>query len=122
MIRLSNIFWLTVLVSSTVVADDNEPVDFSRQILPVLSSKCFVCHGPDTQDDSLVRLDTFVNATKAFDGHQAIDPKNPSNSEILKRIHSDDDPMPPADAPWVAATRRGQHTSLQCPEATRTTC
>ncbi|MEX2216732.1 MAG: PSD1 and planctomycete cytochrome C domain-containing protein [Phycisphaeraceae bacterium] len=76
-----------------------QPLDFSRDVLPILSDKCFVCHGPDTQKKDLLRLDSFEAATRLLDGDtRAIDPKDPAKSEILVRIHSKDDPMPPKKA------------------------
>ena len=77
---------------------DAAPVDFSREILPLLSEKCFVCHGPDGQDKDVLRLDSFAAATQDLGGYRAIDPDAPEESEILTRISSDDDPMPPEDA------------------------
>lgn len=77
-------------------ADDR--VNFSRQILPILSDKCFVCHGPDTNPDTDLRLDSAKAAYQDLGGYRAVDPKNPGESELLKRIHSEDDPMPPNDA------------------------
>ena len=74
------------------------PVDFAREILPVLSDKCFVCHGPDGEGTDRLRLDSFAAATRDLGGYRAIDPDAPGESEILVRIHSADDPMPPADA------------------------
>ena len=50
-------------------------VDFSREILPILSNKCFVCHGPDTKKKDLVRLDSFAGATRDLGGYAAINPK-----------------------------------------------
>jgi len=73
-------------------------VDFSRDILPVLSNKCFVCHGPDGEESEVLRLDSFVAATRDLGGHRAIDTGALEKSEILVRIHSDSEPMPPADA------------------------
>ncbi len=73
-------------------------VDFSRQVLPILSNKCFVCHGPDTRDADMLRLDSFAAATSDRGGYKAIDPVQPANSRVLQRIQSADDPMPPADA------------------------
>ena len=76
-----------------------ESVDFSREILPILSNNCFVCHGPDIHDDTELRLDSFAAATTDLGGgHRAIDPQNLAASEILARIDSIDDPMPPAGA------------------------
>jgi hypothetical protein len=75
-----------------------EPVDFAREILPVLSNKCFVCHGPDTKKKNELRLDSSAAATADRGGYKAIDPDHPENSEVLVRIHDQDDPMPPEDA------------------------
>ena len=74
------------------------PVDFAREILPILSNKCFVCHGPDVKDEDQLRLDSFVAATGDRGGYRAIDPEAPEKSEILVRLHSADDPMPPEEA------------------------
>jgi hypothetical protein len=74
------------------------PVDFSREILPVLSDKCFVCHGPDTHDQDQLRLDTFQAATRDRGGYRAIDPDDPEQSEMLARLCDTDAPMPPEDA------------------------
>jgi hypothetical protein len=73
-------------------------IDFSREILPILSDKCFVCHGPDTEDPDMLRLDSFDSATVDRGGYRAIDVSNPDESEFLARILSDEDPMPPDDA------------------------
>ena len=89
---------LLLMVSSSLHADSQQRVDFAREILPILSDKCFVCHGPDTQDDSDLRLDSFESATTDRGGYQAVNPDEPAASEMLKRIFSEDDPMPPADA------------------------
>jgi cytochrome c553 len=76
----------------------NDSVDFAKQILPILSNKCFVCHGPDAKDKDLLRLDSLAGATRDLGGHQAINPQAPLKSELLARINSADDPMPPAEA------------------------
>lgn len=75
-----------------------EAVDFAREVLPVLSDKCFVCHGPDGENKDVLRLDTLALATRDLGGYRAIDPQSPEDSELLARIHSADQPMPPKDA------------------------
>ncbi|GAB5401915.1 MAG: DUF1553 domain-containing protein [Aureliella sp.] len=77
---------------------DEKPVDFAREILPVLSDKCFVCHGPDTREEGLVRLDSFEGATADLGGYSAINLSDPAESELLVRVHSESDPMPPEDS------------------------
>jgi hypothetical protein len=76
----------------------DEKVDFARQILPILSDKCFVCHGPDTQKKDFLRLDSFEGATEDRGGYRAIDTEKPEEGEMLARLHDADDPMPPEDA------------------------
>jgi len=69
-------------------------VEFNRDIRPILSDKCFHCHGPDpgTREEDL-RLDTFEGATETG----VIKPGKPEESEFMKRIlHTDkDEVMPP---------------------------
>ena len=93
---------LTLLASVFAVAFSTTaaetPVDFSREILPILSNKCFVCHGPDSRKEDLLRLDSFEGATSDLGGYRAVDPGDLAKSEIIARIHDADDPMPPEDA------------------------
>ena len=98
------VMWVSVVLALLVgpgvgrAAERNGRVDFAREILPVLSDKCFVCHGPAGEARDVLRLDSFAAATKLSDGHRAVDPKDPEKSEILVRIHSAEEPMPPSDA------------------------
>ena len=89
-----------LLISLTIPSQSAEvgEVDFARQILPILSNKCFACHGPDSKKPSELRLDSYKSATADRDGVKAIDPKNLTESEMLFRIHDKEDPMPPVDA------------------------
>ena len=89
---------LFFLATTVLCANHMFAVDFAREILPVLSNKCFVCHGPDTKKKDLVRLDSFEGATRELDGYKAIDPKNPAESEIIARLQDTEEPMPPEDA------------------------
>ena len=93
---------LTLLASVFMVAFSTTaaetPVDFSREILPILSNKCFICHGPDSRKEDLLRLDSFEGATSDLGGYRAVDPSDLAKSEIIARIHDADDPMPPEDA------------------------
>ena len=69
---------------------------FSKDVLPILSNKCFACHGPDASSRKAeLRLDTQSGATANRNGTWAVVPGKPENSLIVKRIHDKDDPMPP---------------------------
>src|SRR5262245_51073214 len=73
------------------------PVDFSRDIEPILIKRCFECHGPDQQKGRL-RLDSRAAATQAGkSGHVAIAPGRPDESELIQRVtHPDpEEVMPP---------------------------
>ena len=61
-------FAVVALVSAPLHAVEDHgstPVDFAREIIPLLSDKCFVCHGPDGEEKDVLRLDSFAG------GHQA---------------------------------------------------
>lgn len=77
-------------------------VDFSRDIRPLLSDRCFQCHGPDAAArQSGLRLDQREAATAELEsGAKAIVPGRPDESEMLARIDSEDDAMrmPPMDS------------------------
>ncbi|MHB1558507.1 MAG: DUF1549 domain-containing protein, partial [Isosphaeraceae bacterium] len=74
-------------------------VDFTRDIRPILADRCFQCHGPDAgHRKGELRLDSRVGATKrAASGSPAIVPGRPDESELYRRITSDDpeERMPP---------------------------
>ncbi|AIE88090.1 DUF1553 domain-containing protein [Fimbriimonas ginsengisoli] len=79
-----------------------ERVSFSRDVKPILSQRCFKCHGPDvTKAAAGLRLDSFAGATKLLaGGHAAIVPRKPDASWLLKRVGAPDKEMrmPPPDA------------------------
>jgi len=81
--------------------NSKEEIDFRNQIRPILSAKCFACHGPDANHrEGDLRLDTQEGALGDLGGYSAIAPGKPDKSELIVRI-SDEDPetrMPPAAA------------------------
>src|SRR3954466_2497465 len=73
------------------------PVDFNRDIQPILSENCFHCHGPDkAQRKADLRLDQEKDAKADHDGSIAIVPGKSAESELVRRIFTDDpdDVMP----------------------------
>jgi len=83
-------------IASTSVA---APLDFARDVRPILAEHCFQCHGPDpTTREAGLRLDQRDAATaKLESGETAIVPNKPGQSELVRRIHSTDadSVMPP---------------------------
>lgn len=71
-------------------------INFARDIRPLLSDRCFLCHGPDAgQRATDLRLDDQDSAHEL-----AIEPGNAQASELLRRITSSDpdELMPPPDS------------------------
>jgi hypothetical protein len=68
-------------------------VDYNFQIRPLLSDRCFVCHGPDPKTRKAdLRLDTREGALAS----KVFVPGKPDESELVRRICADDaDRMPP---------------------------
>ncbi|MDA1230902.1 MAG: DUF1553 domain-containing protein, partial [Planctomycetota bacterium] len=76
---------------------------FNRDVRPILSDKCFFCHGPDSaKREAELRLDVRDVAVAA----NAIVPNRPDESEMLRRIesHDPDTQMPPASAKLAKLT------------------
>lgn len=78
-----------------------EGIDFNRDVRPILSDKCFQCHGPDAKNqDSSLRLNTRELGLADLGGYAAIVPGDLDASELHRRIHESDldSQMPPADS------------------------
>lgn len=98
--RLLSVFSLLGFLTATSAAGDDQ-IDFNRDIRPILSNRCFTCHGPDeAQLQADLRLDSRAGATRNLDGRSAIVPGSPEKSELMVRVSSRDNDlrMPPADS------------------------
>ncbi|HEY1188954.1 MAG TPA: DUF1549 domain-containing protein, partial [Gemmata sp.] len=72
------------------------PVDFERDVQPILAKHCVSCHGPDKQKGGL-RLDRGPDALKGGDSGAVIAPGKPADSALVKRLTAADagERMPP---------------------------
>ena len=103
---------LAALVLASTISTAEDQITFNRDVRPILSDKCFFCHGPDSaKREADLRLDVRDVAVSSG----AIVPDRPDESEMLRRIlsHDPDVQMPPAKAklakltePEIATLRR----------------
>ena len=84
------------------VAGAQDAVEFNRDIRPILSDRCYACHGPDkAARKQELRLDLKEGLFgKGLSGLDVVIPGDPANSELYRRIsHTDvDERMPPEKA------------------------
>ncbi len=97
--RFFSLFILILLILTIHVEVVNaKKIKFDRDVLPILSDKCFACHGPDpaTRQADL-RLDIKEGAFSEPSGYPIIVPGEPENSELVLRITHEnlDTRMPP---------------------------
>lgn len=92
--------WLAAC--SMAVVGQAADISFATQIRPILSDKCFHCHGPDAgARQAGLRLDEEAGAKAALEGGgHAIVPGHPADSQLLVRITTTDvdQKMPPVDS------------------------
>jgi hypothetical protein len=96
-------FGLIVIAAASSLASAD--VEYNRDIRPILSDRCYTCHGPDTaQRKSKLRLDIESGAKADLGGHFGIVSGDAARSEVIRRISSNDPArrMPPA---WAGAAR-----------------
>ena len=78
-------------------------VEFNRDIRPILSDKCFTCHGPDSKNRlTKLRFDTEAGAKQDLGGRFAIVSGDPARSEMIRRITASNPAtrMPPATSAY----------------------
>ena len=95
----------TLCTSVSMLAAGAEPgVDFNFDIRPLLSDRCYVCHGPDEESrEADLRLDSsegLRQEAQSGDASHVIVPGDLSQSELWQRITSDDPDvmMPPPES------------------------
>ena len=87
------------------------PVDYGREIQPILSENCYQCHGPDSKARKAeLRLDRKEGLYRTKDGITVVAPGKASESDLVDRIFSDDpdEQMPPRKSHRsLSATQKG---------------
>src|SRR3982751_6653319 len=101
--RFAAFLMLTLAAASGMGARDAEPLRYNRDIRPILSDRCFKCHGPDKGSRKAgLRLDLPEEAyaeRKKSHKHPIV-PGNPEQSLIIEKISSadPDEMMPPPES------------------------
>jgi hypothetical protein len=102
LVQAASIFCLGALLFAVVGCRDNRArvgtgvnsrhVDFNQDVQPILAANCFSCHGPDPEMRKAgLRLDLEEAAFRKRPGHpDAIVPRHPEQSELIRRIESHD--------------------------------
>src|SRR4051812_16231586 len=91
---LSTLWLLGFWVAPDLSAADR-PLNFARDIRPILSNTCFKCHGPDEKERKAgLRLDTQEGGhAKLASDSFAVVPGKIEQSELIARIETDDPTM-----------------------------
>lgn len=100
--RRAALAWLPTLaaVGTSWLVGAAAPVDFNREIRPILSEHCYACHGPDEgKRKAGLRLDVEEDVYRELkSGARALVPRDLAKSSLIQRIVAKDpeDLMPPA--------------------------
>jgi len=93
---------ICLLAGGNGLAVAEEKIDFNRDIRPLLSDRCFACHGPEEKSrEAGLRLDVRESAFGELEsGELAIVPGDLDSSALVQRITDDDEffRMPPPDS------------------------
>ena len=101
MSRTACLLTVLVLINGQAVHGESEAVSFNSDIRPILTGKCFKCHGPDAGSrEAKLRLDQRDSAIAS----EAFVPGKPDESLLLELVstHDTDDRMPPKGDPLSA--------------------
>jgi hypothetical protein len=95
-----SLFTALLALGTASAATTGAPVDFNRDVRPIFAANCLKCHGIDEGSrKAKLRLDDRESAIAPLKGgDRAIVPGKPDESELVRRVFSDDDDevMPPA--------------------------
>ncbi|MEO7652986.1 MAG: DUF1553 domain-containing protein [Bryobacteraceae bacterium] len=89
---------LLLLGAALPLSASGDAVVFNRDVRPIFSDKCYTCHGPDKANRKTnLRFDVEADAMANLGKHFAIVPGDPSRSEMIRRVTTDNKAlrMPP---------------------------
>jgi cytochrome c553 len=98
---LPSLLFLTCVSAGAAPAAEAGALSYNRDIRPILSDKCFACHGMDSKTrEADLRLDVLEEAVKPLKEGTPLVPGNPDASLVWQRIVSTDpeEVMPPPDS------------------------
>ena len=96
---LARFRWLTALVLAVPVRAA-EPVDYARDVKPILAAHCVSCHGPKQQKSEL-RLDLYARVKQGGNSGPAVVPNKSAESRLIQAVtgsNPDVAKMPPKGA------------------------
>ena len=99
--NIDRLIWAGFVFLIGAAAFAEEPVQFNRDVRPILADACYRCHGPDSAArQAELRLDSEEGAKARREARAAIVPGKLAESELWRRITSADadEHMPPADS------------------------
>lgn len=86
----SSLYCLFVCVASPSFGAEADRLSYNRDVRPILSDKCFSCHGPDREHRAAeLRLDVTADGEDYFGAYFAIEPGKPELSEMVTRLYSE---------------------------------
>jgi len=98
-------FLLLSLVLGTAPLAAAEPVDFHKQVLPILANSCLKCHG-NGQRKGGFSIDTRESVLKGGESGAAVIPGNSAKSYLVELLTSDDDDVRmPAQGPRLTTAQ-----------------
>ena len=104
---------VVLLIFATPTLGADRIIKFNRDVRPILSDKCFGCHGPDSVAKKIpLRLDSEVAASSVVSGG--------AQAKLIQRITADDKPrrMPPVYS-GLEPDRRGDRNATSLGDAGR---
>ena len=101
MMALHAVFICAALLFNPAWGQQGAKVEFARDVLPILSDRCFQCHGPDAAGgrEADLRLDEYEDLMKPRGGYRVLVPGEPDKSELFHRVSASDADlvMPPPE-------------------------